>query len=39
MEHRHIRPTDDEDGGPVIVVVGLAALVFFAGVIVGGLLW
>ena len=39
MEHRHIRPTEDEDGGAVIVVVGLAALVFFAGVLVGGLIW
>jgi len=39
MENRRIRPTEDEDPGPVIVVLGLAALVFLAGVVVGALIW
>jgi hypothetical protein len=40
MTNRHIRPTnDDDDGGPVIIVLGMAAVIFVFGVGVGVLLW
>ena len=39
MTNRHIRPTDDDDAGPVIIVLGMAALIFVFGVGVGVLLW
>ena len=40
MTNRHIRPTnDDDDGGPVIIVLGMAAIIFAFGVGVGVLLW
>ena len=39
MTPRHIRPDLDDDGGPVIIVLGMAAIIFAFGVGVGVLLW